>query len=235
MIQQRITNSYDVKGSRTAAAEAINTLHMDTLHVIFSMLSLAKLQSVKRVSKTWANCCRRTILSSMWQSAETNLIALNSALPRFCVYESAKSAFECLNGSAKVKKMLLRKKCKQMADIHNIRLIGSRGEDVVEELFTMTKLFNILKGPFKVIQAKDSNNILIFADVDLDCGMKELIEFADKCNANGMDVSTFELVYNSTNNAYIMSEYPFFIPDSVEMIAVGYQFLTKAKITGIMV
>ena len=86
-----------------------------------------------------------------------------------------------------------------------------------------------------MIQAKDSDNILIFADVDLDCSMKELIEFADKCNANGMDVSTFELVYNSTNNGYIMSEYPFFIPNSVEMIAVGYRLLTKAKITGIMV
>lgn len=224
---------HGVDADHAVSSKIANVLNMDILCVICSTLSLAKLVSVKCISKTWASACRRTILSPSWQSLETNRIALSSVPPRFFVYKRAEDAFACLCAGRKVQKLLLRRKCKQMAAINGVRLCDERGDGVADALFKNEKVTHgIFDKTIRVLQRKDSDKIFVVSDVyHYPSSADKLNKFAEKCTAGGIDVFAFELVYPRESSI----SKAFHPPKTVAMLNSGYSWFARGKIAGFMV
>lgn len=205
-------------------------LDTDTVYVICSTLSLAKLMSIKRVSKTWAIACRRTIQSESWQSKETNRLDLKIAPPRFRVYGSAEEAFACFRAAPKVSKLLLRKRCKQMAAIHGARLGATAGDRVAFDFFRNQKCTKgIFDKGIKVFQHMDGGKIYIVSDV-YGWNVNRLTTFVDRCVASGMYVVPFELDYPLQRN----EGGHFYPPKTVGMVASGYDYFYRGKMAGLV-
>ena len=203
------------------------SLSTDELGLILKFLSLPYLIPTKCVNKQWAKAVRYTIHDAEWRRVLKNHRSVEEAPIRFCRYDTAAEAFATFDAASKVDKRLVSKKCKQLAQIHRVRLISTAADRVADYLFkNNANTGGLFTKSIKVLQKKDSDKIFIISDVE-HMDSDKFNRFALRSAHGGMDVSVLELDYPEGFNYYP--------PRNVKMIGSGYPYFCRGKLAAIMI